>query len=133
MSGTRLKPKLRKYSGHPRRSSLTLLGTLPLLCLALLTPALLFDGCHASAPVPVPHMNILTVTPNADATSATRYNFYRSTNGAPFVLINSLPQSGLVYDDLAIDAGVAYQYRATAVANGVESGPCSVTVTLTAK
>jgi len=77
-------------------------------------------------------MNILTVTPAADATSATEYNFYRSTNGGAFVLINPAPQFGLVYDDLEITAGVVYQYRATAVVNGVESGP-SVTVTLTAQ
>jgi hypothetical protein len=92
-------------------------------------------GCHSSAPVPPPvtHENILTVTPSANATSATQYNFYRSTNGGPFVLINPAPQFGLVYDDLEITAGEIYQYRATAVVGGTESTPCPVTVTLTAQ
>jgi hypothetical protein len=109
------------------RTSLRLAAT---LLAATLTASLI--GCHATATPPVTHMNILTVTPAADATSATEYNFYRSTNGGAFVLINPAPQFGLVYDDLEITAGVVYQYRATAVVNGVESGP-SVTVTLTAQ
>ena len=100
--------------------------------LVVLIGLLVLGGCHATAPIPVTHMNVLTVTPNADATSATQYNFYRSTNGGPFVLINTAPQFGLVFDDLEIVAGQVYMYRATAVVNGVESG-LSVTVTLTAR
>lgn len=101
--------------------------------LTLAVAAVLLGGCHATAPTPVTHENILTVTPNTDATSATQYNFYRSTSGGPFVLINPAPQFALTYNDLEIEAGIIYQYRATAVVNGVESAPCPVTVTLTAQ
>ena len=38
----------------------------------ILLAALVLGGCHATAPTPVTHENILTVTPNADATTATQ-------------------------------------------------------------
>jgi hypothetical protein len=102
----------------------------------LVLAAVLLGGCHAAPtppPPPVTHENILTVTPSASATSATQYNFYRSTSGGPFVLINPTPQFALTYDDLEITAGVVYEYRATAVVYGIESAPCPVTVTIVAK
>ena len=107
-------------------------GTSRYRLLSLLV-AVVFCGCHGTVtppPPPVTHEDVLTITPADDATPATTYNLYRSTAGtATWTLIASgIPESAPSYDDTAIVAGVMYEYRATAVDQGVESPPSNTVV-----
>jgi len=60
------------------------------------------------------------------------YNIYRATGNGSFVLINSSPDSAVVYVDNAVVSGTMYTYQVTSVdSSGVESVPSSpVTVTI---
>jgi hypothetical protein len=60
------------------------------------------------------------------------YNIYRSTGSGSFALINSSPDTAVVYVDNAVVSGTSYNYQVTSVDySGVESVPSSpVTVTI---
>jgi hypothetical protein len=52
------------------------------------------------------------------------YNIYRSTGSGSFMLVNSSPDTAVVYVDNAVVSGTSYRYQVTSVDNGgVESVP----------
>jgi len=60
------------------------------------------------------------------------YNIYRLTGTGPFVLINSSPDSAVVYVDSTVVSGATYSYEVKSVdADGVESAASNqITVTI---
>ena len=60
------------------------------------------------------------------------YNIYRSTGTGSFVLINSSPDSAVVYVDSTVASGANYSYVVKSVdSSGVESAPSNqITVTI---
>jgi fibronectin type 3 domain-containing protein len=60
------------------------------------------------------------------------YNIYRSTGTGSFVLINSSPDSAVVYVDSIVVSGATYSYEVKSVdAGGVESiASNQITVTI---
>jgi Abnormal spindle-like microcephaly-assoc'd, ASPM-SPD-2-Hydin len=60
------------------------------------------------------------------------YNVYRATGGGSLVLVNSSPDSAVVYVDSAVTSGATYSYVVKSVdSGGVESVPSNeITVTI---
>jgi large repetitive protein len=77
---------------------------------------------NGTGTAPIQHSVSLSWVASTSST-VVGYNVYRSTvSGGPYTLLNSTPNAGLNYTDMAVTAGQTYYYVVTAVdASGMES------------
>jgi fibronectin type 3 domain-containing protein len=77
-------------------------------------------------------VNLNWVAPASSPDPVAGYNIYRSVGTGSFVLINSSPDTAVVYVDNTVVNGTSYNYQVTSVdSSGVESVPSNqMTVTI---
>jgi fibronectin type 3 domain-containing protein len=77
-------------------------------------------------------VNLNWDAPTSSPDPVAGFNIYRSSGSGSFVLVNSSPDTAVVYVDNAVVSGASYNYQVTSVDySGVESVPSNqITVTI---